>query len=227
MSARLLAGDAAEFSRVLSYQDDRHILEALLARVHRGESCWDVGASFGLYSVLLAKAVGPEGEVQAFEPEPRSYRRLLGNAAFNQLSNLNAANLALGERSAQLSLEVSEQAFSGTHALRGERGPAGTPAPSNYLEVEVRTGDGLVSASGHSIPSLVKIDVEGAEEEVLRGMASVLGSPACRTVVCEVHFALLERRGTPNAPTHILEILRGAGFGSVRWLDRSHVIACK
>jgi hypothetical protein len=69
--------------------------------------------------------------------------------------------------------------------------------------------------------------VEGAEEEVLRGLVRVLTNPACHTVVCEVHFALLAKRGKPEAPTRILGILRGAGFRTIRWLDRSHVMACK
>lgn len=77
------------------------------------------------------------------------------------------------------------------------------------------------------MPTLVKIDVEGAEEDVIAGLRALLQEPACRSVVCEVHFGLLAARGEPQAPVRIQETLRGWGFTSQKWVDKSHLAAHK
>ena len=53
----------------------------------RSWNCWDLGAPFGIYSVGLARRVGPDGAVAAFEPNPGSYARLVRHQRMNRLSN--------------------------------------------------------------------------------------------------------------------------------------------
>jgi hypothetical protein len=60
----------------------------------------------------------------------------------------------------------------------------------------------------------------------LAGLGSVLSRPRCRAVFCEVHFAILERRGHRHAPARIQRLLNTAGF-KVRWVDASHIAAHK
>ena len=68
-------------------------------------------------------------------------------------------------------------------------------------------------------PDVVKIDVEGFEEEVLHGLDRRLSS--VRVVVVEVHFQALESRGQANAPIRIAKFVGGKGF-TTHWIDANH-----
>jgi FkbM family methyltransferase len=221
--AEMLVADAAEYSRVLSFQDDRKILQALISNLDQGECYWDIGSSIGLYAVLMAKAVGSQGKVIAFEPESRSFRRLLQNIEANQLPNIRPFKLALGSARQTLKLNVSEQACSGTHSLVFSN-PADQVA---YEEVEVVPGDEFRQAELLPVPAALKIDVEGAEEDVLVGLIETLRQPECRTLICEVHFAILEASGRGQVPKRIPEFLKTCGFSRFQWLDHSHLAAYK
>src|ERR1043165_1953864 len=106
--ATMLVADAVEYARALSFHEDQHIIGALFERVTSGDTYWDIGASIGLYSVLLAKAVGEKGAVVAFEPEPRSFQRLEQNVALNRLNNVRLFRNALGRSREKMRLNVSE-----------------------------------------------------------------------------------------------------------------------
>jgi len=57
-------------------------------------------------------------------------------------------------------------------------------------------------------------------------MREVLARPACRAVFIKVHFALLERKGTPQSPQTIVATLRALGF-CTSWIDASHVVGVR
>jgi hypothetical protein len=84
-------------------------------------------------------------------------------------------------------------------------------------------GDSYWATSGIT-PNLLKIDVEGFEEEVLAGMKSLLAAPELRAVFLEVHFAILESRGRSDAPLRIEKLLRDNGL-IPNWVDGSHIVA--
>ena len=71
---------------------------------------------------------------------------------------------------------------------------------------------------------MLKIDVEGFEEDVIKGLGGALARPECRAVLIEVHFAILEERGERHAPARMQRFLRERGF-HVEWTDASHLAA--
>ncbi len=73
---------------------------------------------------------------------------------------------------------------------------------------------------------MIKVDVEGFEEEVLQGMGEMLTSPELRSVLVEVHFMKLELRGKATAPVRIEKLLRDKGF-KTNWVDASHLFASR
>lgn len=117
-------------------------------------------------------------------------------------------------------MHLAADPLGATHSLLGDT-PAGPGGPR--IEVPLRTGDGVLAAERLPVPTVVKIDVEGFEEDVVSGMRGVLASRTCRALFIEVHFALLEARKTPDAPARIVAELRGHGFRT-RWLDPSHLM---
>jgi hypothetical protein len=89
--------------------------------------------------------------------------------------------------------------------------------------VTVIPGDSLLASLPQ--PDVVKIDVEGFEPEVIRGMPNALRS--VRAAFVEVHFAILENRGMLQAPSDIVANLRSLGFTTIKWVDASHIMALR
>jgi hypothetical protein len=73
---------------------------------------------------------------------------------------------------------------------------------------------------------VIKIDVEGAEIEVLRGMQKVLTSSDLRAIFIEVHSQILEQNGYHDAIKIITQILNNNGF-NINWTDFSHIEAIR
>jgi len=201
---------------------ERRILESFIGFLRHGDVVYDVGASVGLYSVLLAKAVGDHGQVVAFEPDKRSYRRLQENVRLNGLANVRAFCRALGERNGTATLYLGEEWPSCSSLV-----PRSDVRVAAREIVEVVEGDGYRDLENLPIPQAIKIDVEGAERDVLRGLRKTLTENACRFVCCEVHPELLSSGETPK---EIMELLRSCGFGRIdvhpRGFER-HVLAYK
>jgi FkbM family methyltransferase len=214
--------DVAEYCRVRMCEGDRAIIGFLIERLRPGDTCWDIGASIGVYSVMLAKAVGPTGRVLCFEPEPRDVQKLKSNAALNSLTNIEAVNVALGSQRASATLQVTRNPGSGQHSLLNR---PGTVFPAS-INVEVYPGDLWRQENARPVPNAVKVDVEGFEEEVLSGLSETLRDEHCRTVVCEVHFQILEDVGHKDVPAKLEKMLRAAGLETF-WLDWSHLAGRK
>lgn len=139
----------------------------LLASVIRpGDVVWDVGAHHGYVALLAWQRVGATGEVHAFEPSPRNRRLMQRHLRWNGAANVQVHPCALGA-----SDRVSR--FGGT-------GTSKTLALGGGDEmVQVRTGRSLVEEGCCRAPTLLKIDVEGAEAEVLEGALPVVPTRGC------------------------------------------------
>ncbi len=218
----MLVRDQSEYVRVLSVHQDRHIISELIKNLQPGESCWDIGSNIGLYSILLGKAVGDSGKVYAFEPEEQAFERLRQNIEFNKLRNISPQKIALGQKNKKMRLKVNGHYSSGTHTLvavdtDGDK--------SIYEDVDVVTGDGFRAEKNIEVPVAIKIDVEGAEEEVLLGLRKTIKDKRCRMILCEIHFSILASSGRKDAPLRIIELLKECELNNIKWLDPSHLVA--
>jgi FkbM family methyltransferase len=127
--------------------------------VEEGKTVIDVGASNGYYTLLLARLVGPRGLVYAFEPLPRAFRVLRKNISINGYENVILENKAASEANGMARFYVSSRSY-------GRSSLCAQFEPMDIIEVETARLD---SYSLKNV-DLVKIDVEGAEVSVLRGM---------------------------------------------------------
>ncbi len=184
-------------------QGERHILEHLMATLRAGDVFYDIGANVGLYTVLLAKTLGDQGQVIAFEPGREAYQHLQDNLTLNHLSNVRTFRKALGERAGEAELYTGDE--NGHSSLL--RHPSGTDLGTEAVEVAV--GDQFIGTEHLPLPRAVKIDVEGYEYAVLTGLRSTLAQPVCELVCCELHPTLLPPGVTPQ---RILELLESLGF---------------
>ncbi|MEB3310869.1 MAG: FkbM family methyltransferase [Snowella sp.] len=114
--------------------------------------------------------------------------------------------------------------------LEGETSPTNhlsknTENTTNTIGVQVMMGDTLAKQL-NQYPNFIKIDVEGFEVEVLKGMREVLSSEKLHSIFIEVHFRLLKEAGNPYGSQTIIKILKDYNF-KVKWIDFSHVMGIK
>ena len=214
------AGEMRNLDPAGGAQGEQAILQLLASKVRPGDTVYDIGANVGLYSVLLATAVGERGEVIAFEPDGESYAHLQRNLKLNGLLNVRIFRAALGETSGKVKLYLGEIA-----------GPARLTRPCTsdrqYELVKLMEGDALREMENLRVPRVVKIDVEGYEYAVIRGLSRTLTHPSCQLVCCEVHPQLLPAEVKPE---QVLNLLKSLGFNRIDTYPRTrdfHAIAYK
>jgi FkbM family methyltransferase len=138
----------------------------------RGRSVWDLGAHFGLFSIGLARRVGPAGHVSAFEPLPENFSRLRLHALRNNLPWLRLFPFAVSDRPARLSF-VLPQSLENTTGHLPYEGESLSPAIPTLAVPAIRLDD-LVTAGAVEPPHFIKLDVEGHGHHALRGGATTI-----------------------------------------------------
>ncbi len=192
---------------------EERVDRALLGAIRAGDIAWDIGANVGLYTEKFMHRVGPSGHVVAFEPSPRNAETL--RARFAGEHRVTICPVALAERAGTATFYANGDRDGTTDSLV-ER-----TARSSAHEVQVRRGDEFLSRLP---PNIIKIDVEGFELEVLKGLSEVLSSPGLRSVLIEVHFGILSDRGLADAPAQLIGMLKEASLATF-WVDSSHLMA--
>jgi FkbM family methyltransferase len=189
---------------------EKRALEAMLAFLNPGDTAYDVGANLGLYSVTLAKRVGEQGKVISFEPRRGTFEMLKANIDLNDLKNVRCFQKALGEQTAKLPIYTFPEEPWCSSLMEGQEKVLGGTPGVEFVEVEV--GDSFRKAHDLPIPRAIKIDVEGFEYAVMRGLGETLGDPRCQFVGCEMHPHLLPPGITPQ---HVMDLLRSYGFNRI------------
>lgn len=161
-----------DIARAILHRGDYEAPETdvMLGRLKAGMAMIDVGANIGHYAMVAAAAVGPSGRVAAFEPEPENFAALRANLALNGFASATAEQLALGARDGELTL-YRDAANRGGHSLLR----ANVQKPAGETRVRVVTLDGYAARNlaGRKI-GFIKLDVQGAEAEVLAGARAIL-----------------------------------------------------
>lgn len=186
---------------------------AVHASLPRGGTFVDVGANWGYFTLAGAHAVGAEGRVLALEPDPRMHDELRANVARNGIRNVTVLPVAAAEGAGEAVLAGYAEA----DRNRGVSSLVAAPsADAPAFTVRTAALDDLLDGEGIGAVDLVKIDVEGAEERVLRGMARGLAEGRYRRVLLELH-PLQHSEPARLGPT-IYGMMSGAGYVG-GWLE--------
>jgi FkbM family methyltransferase len=171
-------------SMLLEGQFEGAEIEALCTYAHRDSAAIDVGANIGIYTVVLATAIGTGGRVLAFEPAPENVGRLRRNLQINGISNADLFPVAVGARSGCVELYLSDDpAAHSTSVVAAER------RVGRSMPVAASSLDVVWNEARRPGVSVVKIDVEGTELGVLEGARELLA--ACRpTLLIEIKSAV-------------------------------------
>ena len=169
-----------------------------------GDTVVDVGAHIGLYSLIAAKRVGSSGKVIAIEPDPENCKLLQRNVEINKLTNVSILELAAFSSTSKLKLYLpgKERGFTKLSTLMANRA-----VTENFLEIDATTLDCLLVTQGITEVNWIKIDVEGAELEVLRGAAITLSESMDIALLIEVHNV-----NNMDLYSAIVKLLRSYGF---------------
>jgi FkbM family methyltransferase len=174
-------------------------------RLKQGAVAVDAGANIGIHAITMASAVGPKGRVLCFEPLPHLAKALERTLRINGFgSRAQVHQTALGDEAGEATLH------------RAAHGPMSSiyllPEGMGAEPIQVRMATLDESFAPGARVDLVKIDVEGAEPRVWRGMRRILQENAEIEIVLEWSSSHFQRTG--ENPAAFMAEIRAAGFSS-------------
>ena len=153
----------------------------------KNDTVVDIGAHLGRYSLISAKRVNREGKVISIEANPLVLEKLKKNLELNQLTNTISLNLAVFSEKTKIKLFFPKKGLKNTiyntvisnRSINSER----------FIEVNANTLDNILHENDikHDQVNWIKIDVEGAELEVLKGATNVLSKSKDIALLIEIH----------------------------------------
>lgn len=160
--------------------------------------------------------VGKNGKVVAFEPEPFTFQTLSKLFEADKHKNVFLMPKALSEKSGVAYFSVESENHITVHLVDIEN--------SNTVSVETITVDQIVVENNNLVPNVVKINVEGFEEDVLKGGTKAFSNSKCKHILVEMHFTRMDERKLRDSPNRIVKMLKSWGY-KVNWVDSSHIHA--
>ena len=161
-----------------------------------GGVAYDVGAYVGYLTMVMSRCAGPDGTVVAFEASPRVLPALNANLAADEFTNTEIVDRAVSDQSGTLSFEMYP------YSTIGRISRDGTADDAVTVEVQAITLDEYVYELGNPPPDLIKIDVNGAELQVLQGADRLLREQAPKVLV-EVRT---------RTQSEVMDLMAAAGY---------------
>ena len=136
-------------------------------KIEMGNIVVDVGANIGLHTLNMARIVGKTGQVFAFEPDPSNFKILKKNVKINNYRNIILEQKAVGDKHGRTTLYQSDHP--GKHRIFPQ-----TEQAKSQVQVELTNLDNYFDSDMIDKINFIKIDVEGLEFSVLKGMKNIL-----------------------------------------------------
>jgi len=130
--------------------------------VKPGDIVYDLGAHVGYYTLIASKLVGAQGKVISFEPNPKNLIFLRSHVVLNHIANVKVIESAVADYTGVASF------------IEGSSSSEGRLSTGDGISVEVTSLDHFLKANPSLVPDVMKIDVEGAERDVLAGAERLL-----------------------------------------------------
>lgn len=194
-----------ERQRIVKYGDERQYLRAMLTAIRPDDILYDIGANVGLVALHAAR----QCRTIALEPDPAFLARLERNLQLNPGISVEVLPVAIGDsdRTATLFTDGVEGNSPSLVHQRDEK---------HAVEVRVERLDTLVGRRALPAPTVLKLDIEGAEVLALRGAKRLLHGPtAPRALFIEVHHSFLPAFG--SSADEVLTLVRRAGYDTVNY----------
>lgn len=188
---------------LLEHPEEVRLTRFLIRTLADDDVFFDIGANFGFYSLLAAEFV-KSGRICSFEPVPYVFKNLQKNS--RSAPNIEAVNCAVSNRVGTIDFDQAPESRHTGSSIdeKGSRVPGAPLVAFTKIRVSTTTIDEF-SARGGLVPTIMKIDVEGAEKLVIEGARATLssGSP---TVILEVLKPPTDNRGHRDAVRMLQEL---------------------
>jgi len=169
---RWIAGSSTNGCWLGTYE--RHMQRLFREHIRPGATVFDAGANAGFFTLLASKLAGDSGRVYAFEPLPRNLDFLERHIRLNERANVHVEALAVAATSGEAHFRIAQHASMGGLSEGGD------------LRVVTASLDDLIASGRVARPDFIKMDIEGAESDALRGAKELLaGGPL--TVALSTH----------------------------------------
>jgi len=211
--------NGAEGHRVLDYGGEQPYLSAMLSHLSEDDVLFDIGGNIGLVALHAARRC----RVVSFEPDPSFRDRLERNLSLNPDVRVEVVPIAVTDSDGEVSL-FTDGASGMSPSLRHQRNEKGE------VTVEARSLDSLLAENRLPAPTVLKIDIEGAEILALRGATGLFNSAdAPRALFLEIHPQLL---GAFDATADdVTQLVEGAGYTQRVYeatrIGETHLILCR
>jgi FkbM family methyltransferase len=150
-----------------------------------GDVVVDIGAHIGRYSIISSKRVGHNGKVIAIEAHPHNFEILNRNIKLNKLTNMITLNHAAYSKETKIKLYTRGQQAG--HTIYNTIITDRAKKEDGFVDINANTLDNLLQQNGINEVNWIKIDVEGAEFEVLKGAHNILSNSKDIALLIEVH----------------------------------------
>ena len=209
----------AERNRITTYGYELEYLRAMMDALRADDVLYDVGANIGLVALHAAHRC----RTVAFEPDPGFFARLTRNAQLNPKVAVELLFAAITDRSGTVTL-YTDGTGRNSPSLKQQRGE------KHAVEVTGHTLDQLATRGTLPVPTVIKLDIEGAEVLALRGARHLLNGPdAPRLLFLEVHDTYLPAFN--SSADEVLGIVRSAGYSTARYeakrYEQQHLILAR
>lgn len=211
--------DISKLSFMLDHETER--IKILKKLVKEGDTVVIVGANIGFFPLFFRSIVGKNGRIIAFEPEPKNFALLEKNIITNKFENVEIYQKAVGSKNSKTKLLLSDSM--GQHCMsntgEGIEAPLADAADhklTNSLAVDIeciRLDDYVSHAD------FIKLDAEGYEIEILKGMPNLLQQKI--TLMSEFYVKLLKNY---SRPVEFFSILKKANFSFRDMRNNMHAI---
>lgn len=210
---RFEAAAVNEMRRIVNYGWEREYVQAMVSELRADDVLYDIGANIGLV------ALHSRCRTIAFEPDPGFFGRLKRNIDLNPNARVTALPVAVGDSDGTTTLYTDGTDGYSPSLIDQHRGSSA--AGRGTSEVQTATLDSLVANGQLPAPSVLKMDIEGAEILALRGADGLLRGGrdlAPRALFLEVHDTFLP--GFDSSADEVLGMVRSAGYQTVVYEDR-------
>lgn len=174
--------------------------------IKKSDIVYDVGAHLGYFSLMSSVFCGKQGQVFCFEPNPENFEIIQKNIELNKIENIFPVKLAITNKKGKISFQKTNSSSQG-HVI-GSLGETDFDK-KNIIEVKSNTIDNFCLTELNPCPDIIKIDVEGEELNVFKGMRQVL-EKVKPIVVCEIHCKKGE--SYPDFKKKLLHILNSVNY---------------
>jgi FkbM family methyltransferase len=168
--------------------------------IRKGDVVADIGANIGYYALMEARIVGKDGLVYAIEPSPSNFRNLKKNIGMNDYGNLQAFELAIGDKKRKARMYMSSHSNLNSLVVQKNK------KIERSIDIQLQTLDGFLK--GRARPTFLRMDVEGYEYNIIKGSKELLGSKNRLVIFMEIHPHIMSRDKTGD----LLKALKKNGF---------------